>query len=207
MLYKVLLDLKVENGKCDYLRLSKLLSNKVNKYATRYNRSVYSIFLENVFSCDGSKPPYKYSHFLFKNGEISLKDSFNDGLLGRISNIKIVCDKSGKLYIGIYVNENIYYIYKLLILSNSNYDKVVGKGLGYNIGAINKLPQLKLESKNKVILDFNKVYNASGSVYEQHNLDVCILEFTMDKGVSWKDVPVDLGKIDYMSAVYRLKYC
>ena len=109
---------------------------------------------------------------------------------------------------GIYANESVYYIYKLLILSNSNYDKVVGKGLGYNQGAINKLPQLKLESKNKVILDLNTVYEGGrGLIYQQHNLDVCILEFSLDKGSNWHGVPVDLGKIDYMSAWYRLKYC
>ncbi|HHT96336.1 MAG TPA: hypothetical protein GXZ90_00350 [Clostridiales bacterium] len=42
-------------------------------------------------------------------------------------------------------------------------------------------------------------------VYKQHSDDCTSLEYSLDKGKSWHDVPVDIGKINYSSAWFLLK--
>jgi hypothetical protein len=42
-------------------------------------------------------------------------------------------------------------------------------------------------------------------VYKQHNDDCNSLEYSLDSGLTWNDVPVDIGKINYYKAWFRLK--
>lgn len=42
-------------------------------------------------------------------------------------------------------------------------------------------------------------------VYRQHADDCMSVEYSLDEGKEWHDVPVDIGKIDYFKAWFRLK--
>ena len=49
-----------------------------------------------------------------------------------------------------------------------------------------------------------KVYEGGSiEVYAQHCDKPSSLEYSEDKGLTWKKCPVDLGKIDYFNAFFR----
>ena len=51
-----------------------------------------------------------------------------------------------------------------------------------------------------------KVYEGgSFEVYAQHSKDPTSLEYSLDKGLSWTPCPMDLGKINYFEAYFRIR--
>jgi hypothetical protein len=55
-------------------------------------------------------------------------------------------------------------------------------------------------------MERDKIYKGGCyEIYRQH-MDCCTsLEYSLDEGVTWDDVPVDMGKINYFRAWFRLK--
>ena len=52
----------------------------------------------------------------------------------------------------------------------------------------------------------NKIYKSGCvEIYKQHNKNCTSLEYSLNKGYTWSNVPVDIGKINYFSAWFRLK--
>jgi hypothetical protein len=55
-------------------------------------------------------------------------------------------------------------------------------------------------------LEKDKIYKGGCYiVYRQHADDCNSVEYSLDEGVTWNNTPVDLGKINYFKAWYRLK--
>lgn len=55
-------------------------------------------------------------------------------------------------------------------------------------------------------MEKNKIYKGGCStVYAYHCGRASEIEYSLDDGFTWNSVPMDLGKIEYMSAWYRLK--
>jgi len=42
-------------------------------------------------------------------------------------------------------------------------------------------------------------------VYKQHMINGTSLEYSLDNGLTWNDVPIDMGKINYFDAWFKLK--
>lgn len=63
-----------------------------------------------------------------------------------------------------------------------------------------------IQHKEVLSLVKNKIYKGGSQiVYKQHNDNCGTLEYSLDEGDTWHDVPVDIGKINYFSAWFRLK--
>ncbi|MDD4779144.1 MAG: hypothetical protein PHT02_00875 [Tissierellia bacterium] len=55
-------------------------------------------------------------------------------------------------------------------------------------------------------MEKDKIYKGGCYIiYRQHMDDCCSVEYSIDEGVTWNDVPVDMGKINYFNAWFRLK--
>lgn len=51
-----------------------------------------------------------------------------------------------------------------------------------------------------------KIYKGGcQTVYKQHMEDCNSVEYSIDDGLTWNDVPVDMGKIPYGKAWFRIK--
>uniref|UniRef100_A0A6H2A021 Uncharacterized protein n=1 Tax=viral metagenome TaxID=1070528 RepID=A0A6H2A021_9ZZZZ len=58
----------------------------------------------------------------------------------------------------------------------------------------------------KCYIEKNVIYKCGCMIiYKQHTHDCNSLLYSLDEGVTWNDTPVDLGKINYYQAWYKLK--
>lgn len=55
-------------------------------------------------------------------------------------------------------------------------------------------------------MEKDKIYKGGCyTVYRQHMDDCVSVEYSLDEGQTWNVVPVDMGKIDYFNAWFRLR--